>query len=165
MRKLVLFTLCLLGSGLLLAGGVGSCYGEKLVWEYRPEGFPLSVPQGWVAIGLGSIAGQWITLDSAAPPSSSDRTVYKYLDRSYTSNAGVAHRLRFLMISALPVLGAAALCLAYPLAAFMRGPWRRYARRRRGCCSMCGYSLTGNVSGICPECGSAVPVSPSGQTE
>ena len=36
----------------------------------------------------------------------------------------------------------AALCLRY--------------RSRPGCCSMCGYNLTGNVSGICPECG--VPI-------
>lgn len=29
------------------------------------------------------------------------------------------------------------------------------ARRRppRGCCLNCGYNLTGNVSGACPECG------------
>lgn len=33
-------------------------------------------------------------------------------------------------------------------------PWlRRWVRRRRGCCLKCGYSLTGNASGICPECG------------
>ena len=31
---------------------------------------------------------------------------------------------------------------------------RREARRtRRGACRHCGYDLTGNVSGICPECG------------
>ena len=30
--------------------------------------------------------------------------------------------------------------------------WRR--RRRAGCCAKCGYNLTGNVSGRCPECGS-----------
>ena len=30
---------------------------------------------------------------------------------------------------------------------------RRRARRRRGACSRCGYDLTGNVSGLCPECG------------
>ena len=33
------------------------------------------------------------------------------------------------------------------------------ARRRgypRGCCSRCGYDLTGNESGVCPECGKAV---------
>lgn len=26
-------------------------------------------------------------------------------------------------------------------------------RAREGCCLQCGYNLTGNVSGRCPECG------------
>lgn len=33
----------------------------------------------------------------------------------------------------------------------------KYRDRRRippHCCQRCGYNLTGNVSGICPECGS-----------
>jgi hypothetical protein len=42
---------------------------------------------------------------------------------------------------------------AYPTIAFIRGPLRRYRRRKRGLCIRCGYDLTGNVSGICPECG------------
>jgi len=29
----------------------------------------------------------------------------------------------------------------------------RRPRRRRGTCRTCGYNLTGNVSGTCPECG------------
>ena len=29
-------------------------------------------------------------------------------------------------------------------------------RRHRGLCLACGYSLTGNESGVCPECGTAV---------
>jgi 4-amino-4-deoxy-L-arabinose transferase-like glycosyltransferase len=33
---------------------------------------------------------------------------------------------------------------------------RALRKMRAGFCS-CGYLLTGNVSGICPECGSAVP--------
>ncbi len=35
----------------------------------------------------------------------------------------------------------------------------RMARPRfsRECCQACGYNLTGNVSGICPECGTAIP--------
>jgi hypothetical protein len=40
-----------------------------------------------------------------------------------------------------------------PSAAFVGGPCRRWRRRRRGLCVGCGYSLTGNVSGVCPECG------------
>ena len=27
------------------------------------------------------------------------------------------------------------------------------ARKRENCCRFCGYDLTGNVSGTCPECG------------
>ena len=42
---------------------------------------------------------------------------------------------------------------AYPSVAFIRGPLRRYRRRKRGLCVRCGYDLTGNVSGACSECG------------
>ena len=31
----------------------------------------------------------------------------------------------------------------------------RARRRARGLCPRCGYDLTGNVSGVCPECGAA----------
>ena len=33
---------------------------------------------------------------------------------------------------------------------------RRLRRARPGCCNSCGYNLTGNVSGRCPECGTAI---------
>jgi hypothetical protein len=33
----------------------------------------------------------------------------------------------------------------------------RRSRRKRGLCVSCGYDLTGNVSGRCPECGERVP--------
>jgi hypothetical protein len=32
-----------------------------------------------------------------------------------------------------------------------------FRRVRSGCCLTCGYSLTGNTSGVCPECGTPVP--------
>ena len=45
------------------------------------------------------------------------------------------------------------------LAAVRALEWRAAARRRRllsrGCCASCGYKLKGNVSGVCPECGTA----------
>lgn len=34
---------------------------------------------------------------------------------------------------------------------------RKFRRRQRSnCCTACGYNLTGNVSGVCPECGTAI---------
>ena len=38
--------------------------------------------------------------------------------------------------------------------------WRRFKKNshQRELCGHCGYNLTGNVSGVCPECGTPVPV-------
>ena len=44
----------------------------------------------------------------------------------------------------------------YPAIAFVRGPLRRWHRRRKGLCVKCGYDLTGNISGVCPECGTTI---------
>ncbi len=57
------------------------------------------------------------------------------------------------------------LSLPSPLVAVMLGlppdvilVWRwRAGRVRPGHCNHCGYNLTGNVSGVCPECGTALP--------
>lgn len=47
---------------------------------------------------------------------------------------------------------------AYPTFAFIRGPLRRHNREKRNLCLNCGYSLTGNVSGNCPECGTPTSI-------
>ncbi|UCE58112.1 MAG: hypothetical protein JSU63_11765 [Phycisphaerales bacterium] len=44
----------------------------------------------------------------------------------------------------------------YPTIAFIRGPLLRRRRRRKGLCIVCGYDLTGNVSGVCSECGTEI---------
>ena len=49
-----------------------------------------------------------------------------------------------------------ALLGAYPVWACMRGPVRRWWRRRRGRCTSCGYMLYGLPEPRCPECGTAV---------
>ncbi|MCH7808076.1 MAG: hypothetical protein IIB60_02525 [Planctomycetes bacterium] len=44
----------------------------------------------------------------------------------------------------------------YPFVACSHGPLRRWRRRKLGLCLKCGYDLTGNVSGVCSECGTSV---------
>ena len=53
----------------------------------------------------------------------------------------------------LPFWLPAVLLFAYPIVAYYRGPRRRQRWRDKGLCLHCAYDLTGNVSGICPECG------------
>jgi len=55
-----------------------------------------------------------------------------------------------------PVWALLLLLASYPTIAFIRGPLRRHRRRKRNECIHCGYNLTGNVSGICPECGEEI---------
>ena len=45
---------------------------------------------------------------------------------------------------------------AYPVIIFMQGSLQRLRRRRKGLCVTCEYDLTGNISGVCPECGTPI---------
>ena len=56
----------------------------------------------------------------------------------------------------LPLWVPFTLCSVWPVVAFFRGPWCRSGRRTNGLCGPCGYDLTGNESGTCPECGEKV---------
>ena len=58
---------------------------------------------------------------------------------------------------AMPLWFPLVLFSIYPTIAFVRAPYRRrHLRRKKGLCIHCGYNLTGNVSGVCPECGEKV---------
>ena len=57
---------------------------------------------------------------------------------------------------ALPFWAILAALALYPTVAFIRGPLRRHRRQKKGLCLQCGYNLTGNTCGFCPECGEAI---------
>jgi hypothetical protein len=56
----------------------------------------------------------------------------------------------------LPLPGLFLLLLIYPLTFWLPHWVRHWCRARAGRCVRCGYDLTGNLSGICPECGAAL---------
>ena len=55
-----------------------------------------------------------------------------------------------------PLWSVLLLFLLYPAFACIRGPLRRHRHRKQGLCLNCGYNLTGNVTGRCPECGKEI---------
>ena len=57
----------------------------------------------------------------------------------------------------LPLWGIVLLFGIYPAIALIRGPVRRRHRYKHGLCVKRGYDLTGNTSGLCPECAHPVP--------
>jgi len=56
-----------------------------------------------------------------------------------------------------PIWWLVGLLAVVPFVGFVRGPVRRWRRRRRGLCTRCGYSLQGAPGPLCPECGQKMP--------
>jgi len=56
------------------------------------------------------------------------------------------------------LLGALYTCITWPLIREVGLLFVEERRDRLGQCVACGYDLTGNVSGTCSECGSAIAV-------
>lgn len=105
---------------------------------------------GWGRFRIGA----WESTD--VNPLYRDRDLFqKIIQRELTSdeitcvNSRRSNRI-FLEIPVWVLLLAFA---AYPAFAFLRGPVRRWRRRRRNFCIHCGYNLTGNTTDICSECG------------
>jgi len=63
----------------------------------------------------------------------------------------------------IPLLLAAALLMAGPTVYLTLRYVRWYRRDQHGECRFCGYSLIGNVSKICPECGCATRLDKAGR--
>jgi hypothetical protein len=66
---------------------------------------------------------------------------------------GTYDRFRY---ATFPAWSLILLCSGMPMWYALR-TLRRRNRKKRNYCSRCGYNLTGNISGTCPECGSPVP--------
>ena len=76
--------------------------------------------------------------------------------RSWLRTGG-ARQYLWSVVVFVPLWMPTVLFAAYPAIALARSPGRRHRRRRkRGQCVKCGYDLTGNVSGVCSECGTAL---------
>ena len=69
--------------------------------------------------------------------------------RGTTPRSGMTFAFALLAVPLWPLV---AMTLALPAVRLCLACRRR---TRHGRCGLCGYDLTGNVSGVCPECGTA----------
>jgi hypothetical protein len=151
-RKAIIILLTLGGVGVLVVGvwslmtvGMGR---NLTLWHSAHWTLDVEVYKGHIGVhSATSFAGS--AKDGVAFQWSYMRFGYH---RAYFSNASVqARRVYFPFWAVVLILG------AYPAIALIRQPARRRRyRREHGLCVKCGYDLTGNVSGVCPECGAEV---------
>jgi hypothetical protein len=92
-------------------------------------------------------------------PKPSDRSASDPLAQRAWTLAGVRVCIGKGFDFSAPFWLVAALLLAPVLAPIVVRRAVRARRAKKGRCANCGYNLTGNVSGRCPECGTFVPES------
>ena len=72
------------------------------------------------------------------------RLYYGFFRESYASRPGLWQ---------IPVWPFVMIFLGYPVSVLAARSLHRWRRQHKGLCLKCGYNLTGNVTGVCPECG------------
>lgn len=120
-----------------LTGIVGSG-GTRPKW-FRPWGAGTSARRGAECFGFGVEYKVDCLMGFAAPPGGVTATLLR-------RTVWVPHWLVVLLTGVLPIWWGVSAGRAY----------RRRRRGEIGRCRRCDYDLTGNTSGVCPECGSRV---------
>ena len=115
-------------------------------WEIRE-----SVPQ-WACLLLAGFVG---IIAFVLIPFVLEAVAERIWEPNYVACLGIIVGSERAALGVLVLIDAVA---AYVLgrSAFTRLRWRM-VWRAAPYCDGCGYDLTGNVSGVCPECGLAVP--------
>ncbi|MDB5299671.1 MAG: hypothetical protein JWO87_1334 [Phycisphaerales bacterium] len=128
---------------------------DVLEWAGRKD--PVKIRVWRLAVGRGNIEFFAFTTD-AAPYSdiSPGEFRHEWFGRPAPARPVAMYNMR------LPLWSVTVATAPLPIAWYVR--YRRRLKRaagaRHGLCRSCGYDLTSNVSGICPECGIAVKVTP-----
>jgi hypothetical protein len=104
-------------------------------------------------------ADQWsLSADLAHASTPMPRMGETTIDRwSVVGGAYELHRARVFTVPSAAVAAVLAFPAGARAAAWLVGFARFCRRASRNLCHRCGYSLTGNTSGTCPECGAPNP--------
>jgi hypothetical protein len=143
---------------------IGLQLGPVRVFAYSGEGWPslnvahdvakVPINDGWQSDARRETAEQWSAGFDPHP------NHYGFgLSVRRTAGPGDAYWLhgnRLLVAAWMPYWSLVALTAMLPVVRGFRMVRRRRNARPVGHCRVCDYDLRGNVSGVCPECGSRV---------
>jgi len=110
-------------------------------WNFRLEGVNFGTTR-W-GIWIGKIKGPIMGWEPVIDPPVYFGGLFRYLNRPNYIRIFIPYWPVALVLAILPLFG-------------LIGEFRRRRKRRDGCCHVCHYDLTGNTSGVCPECGTGV---------
>jgi len=143
---IVVFTLAAIGAL------VGSVTGDQSRWHVWQVDAGRSI---WIHLSTREFGLMYLTIDNPSKPDIRCRwTGFGFVrGRMYSQPANAYSCTSYAVFS--PPWFIVGLLGGYPVFAFARGLIRRRRRRRERhrLCLKCDYDLTGNVSGVCPECG------------
>lgn len=129
--------------------------GTRTIWPARMSAYtPLAVCALIGAVHAGRYRGPnviYLVYGTLA----SWPLIAQYTSRGWRlgRNTTDTEMLRMAMVISAYVVGLSLVCR---FAARLSGRWSGYSKFPAGHCQTCGYDLTGNVSGRCPECGRAI---------
>jgi hypothetical protein len=164
MGRLLRLLLTLAGTALLVA----ACFGPRS-WDYSTSDYkPVDGPEYSITVTWSGFSFYRRSAPPQADSNKPDTRVYTWwyihtdIGYRYPGPDGNPRRIWGLVFPVAPPVGLAAALLAWPTSVFLLKSRRRRRWRMAGCCLECGYSLTGNMSSVCPECGR--PVEPSARS-
>lgn len=111
----------------------------------------------WEHRGVSQIPKNVVSSPSFTPPSPRDWFLISFFERWHVpfDYPGPADLTMVVSGWRIPLWPELVLCLIYP-GYVLVCHYRQRSRSKKGCCQNCGYSLTGNTSGVCPECGEKI---------
>ena len=81
---------------------------------------------------------------------------FYYLDHWASGRTLDLQEFPKMFIVRMPIWPLLVMCMVFPMISMLCAARRRLRRKPPGHCRKCDYNLTGNVSGVCPECGERI---------
>ena len=142
------------GAGMYLSAAVFMASIVSFWWDfgYAGSAWEIRALDGEVALVITHEPGRYIYSKGwfwkANPTHNAPDTFFRIV---YAAFPRLDFNKRYNVVS----IPTAALAIGVALLSFVA--WHRARRHPIGHCQECDYDLTGNVSGVCPECGAEIP--------